>query len=96
MAKQPLSFDQLPTLIYELSEKVDTLSAQLQSLRETGTIAHSGEEPALDTDQAATVLGIAKQTLYQRIKDIPHTRRFGRLYFFRSELLAYLKGDEPA
>jgi predicted DNA-binding transcriptional regulator AlpA len=97
MAKQPITFDQLPTLVVELSDKVDNLTRLLQTIQETGAITHVGDEPAIDIDLAASVLGIAKQTIYQRIKDLPHKRRFGRLYFFRSELLDYLrKGDVAA
>jgi predicted DNA-binding transcriptional regulator AlpA len=45
----------------------------------------------LNLKEAADFLGLAEQTLYQRVKKVPHTKRFGRLYFFEDELLDYLK-----
>ena len=52
------------------------------------------EETPLTVSQAADFLGIAPQTVYQRIKDLPHKKRFGRLYFFRSQLTEYLNAGE--
>jgi excisionase family DNA binding protein len=52
------------------------------------------EEKPLNVGQAAEYLGISEQTVYQNIKKIPHKKRFGRLYFFRSELLQYLESGK--
>jgi predicted DNA-binding transcriptional regulator AlpA len=40
--------------------------------------------------QAAKFLNISEQTIYQNIQKIPHSKRFGKLYFLRSELEVYL------
>jgi hypothetical protein len=51
----------------------------------------------VSTEKAAKMFGIAKQTIYQNIRKIPHTKRFGRLYFYPSQLRAYLEnGTEVA
>jgi hypothetical protein len=52
------------------------------------------EEIPLNVEAAAKLLGISKQTVYQNIERIPHKKRFGKLYFFRNELLAFLKDGE--
>ena len=44
----------------------------------------------LNIKQASEFLGVADQTIYQNIKKIPHSKRFGKLYFLRSELEQYL------
>ena len=49
------------------------------------------EEKPLNVGQAAEYLGISEQTVYQNIKKIPHKKRFGRLYFLKSELVVYLQ-----
>lgn len=63
----------------------------LQHLRSTrtGPVATTDETP-LNVQQAADFLGIAPQTIYQRIKDLPSRKRFGRHYFYPSELRAFL------
>lgn len=47
----------------------------------------------MNIDQAAEFLGLKKATLYVKVSrnEIPNTHRNGRLYFFRDELLSYLK-----
>lgn len=62
----------------------------LQLLRSTATNPAITNETPLSVKQAADFLGIAPQTIYQRIKDIPHTKRFGRLYFYTADLRTYL------
>ncbi len=47
----------------------------------------------LSLSEAAEFLGVSDQTIYQNIKKLPHRKKFGRLYFFTSELLAYLDGN---
>ncbi|MBO0938700.1 helix-turn-helix domain-containing protein [Fibrella sp. HMF5335] len=49
------------------------------------------EEKPLNVAKAAEFLDISEQTVYQNIKKIPHRKRFGRLYFLKSELIAYLE-----
>lgn len=69
-------------------------SEALQILRSTPSRTISTEELPVTTDEAARQFGIAKQTLYQNAKKIKHTKRFGRLYFYPSDLRAYLNAGE--
>lgn len=48
-------------------------------------------EGFIGVEEAAQFLDIAHQTIYQNIRKIPHTKKFGRLYFKRSELINYLE-----
>lgn len=50
----------------------------------------------LSLKEAAQFLHVAEQTMYQNIKHIPHQKRFGKLYFKRSELEAYLEEGRVA
>lgn len=62
----------------------------LQLLSSIATGPATTDETPVSTDEAAKRFGIAKQTLYQNAKKIKHTKRFGRLYFYPSDLRAYL------
>ena len=68
----------------------------LQLLRSTTTSPTIADEDPVSTDEAAKRFGIAKQTLYQNARKIKHTKRFGRLYFFPSDIRAYLTTREGA
>lgn len=63
----------------------------LQLLRSAAPSPASIDESPLSVQQAAEFLDISKQTVYQNIDKIPHKKRFGRLYFLKSELVAYLE-----
>ena len=91
MQKAPLTFDQLPGYVYELGLKVDQLLIRLNEQPVTTTL---DDTAPLNVKQAAELLNIAPQTVYQRIKRIPHTKRFGKLYFNRRELLDYLNNGK--
>ena len=53
-------------------------------------------EVPVSTDEAAKLFGIAKQTLYQNARKVKHTKRFGRLYFYPSDLREYLNAGKGA
>lgn len=75
--------------LYERLSKIENLLSEIQR---AGT-----NEPPLVVDQpmsikeAAKFLSISTQTIYQNISKIPHRKRFGKLYFFRDELMSYLE-----
>ena len=48
----------------------------------------------LTVDEAAKFLKVARQTIYQNVKRLPHIKRFGKLYFKVSELVAYLEAGQ--
>ncbi len=81
-----------------IARELELIKAQqaetLQLLRSTATIPAYADENPVSTDEAAKRFGIAKQTLYQNAKKIKHTKRFGRLYFYPSDIRAYLDGGK--
>jgi len=58
-----------------------------------GQIQKSAEDDLLNVDQAAVVVHLKKQTVYQlcTAKKIPHYKRNKRLYFKKSELLSWIE-----
>lgn len=78
-----------------LARELEIIKAQqaevLQLLRSTATSSTAtADEKPISTDEAAKLFGIAKQTLYQNVRKIKHTKRFGRLFFYPSDLREYL------
>ena len=62
---------------------------------------HSEASPAdrlMSVDDASRFLGIAKQTLYQRVSNrtIPHSKKGKRLYFRQSELERWISEGRKA
>lgn len=81
------------------AQRLDKIEAQqaetLQLLRSKVTTPTTTDEEPVSTDKAAKLFGIAKQTLYQNARKIKHTKHFGRLYWYPSDLRAYLNAGEP-
>jgi len=73
-----LIYDQLSAL----NDKVDNL------------IHNPENEPVelpINAIEASKLLGIAKGTLHNNISKYPHHKKRGKLYFFKSELIEYIR-----
>lgn len=81
-------FAEISATLHEIKSEVAALRATMPTTQPV----NPDEEKPLNVEQAADFLGVAPQTVYQNIKRIPHRKRFGKLYFFRSELIAFLEG----
>ena len=71
--------------IYEAPKSASKQEAPIQ-------FEHAGDA-ILRTKEAAKLLGISVQTIYKNSWKIPHMKRFGKLYFKKSELIAYLENN---
>lgn len=60
------------------------------------TVAIASQPPTgkryLNAKEAAELLGISLQTLYQNIDKIPNRKKHGKLHFVETELIAYVEG----
>lgn len=88
MDKQHLSFEQLPSVVAEILDRVCFIQMKLD---EAQTPDASPPE-ILNADGAADLLKVAKPTLYNLVskRKIPHLKSGKRLLFYRSELLEHL------
>lgn len=92
MESKPISFDQLPTAIYELGRKVDDLAVWLKA-------AASQQHPAPDRWFSIEELSEylpgkpAVTTLYGRVqrREIPFVRNGKRLVFRQSDIDSWLQ-----
>ena len=86
---QTITFEQLPQAVSELHEKLSNIE---QLLRE-------GSQQSPPEDELLTILGASKflklstQTVYGKVSrnEIPVNKQGKRLYFYRSELVDWIK-----
>ena len=75
---------------------IEALTLEVLELLSSSSISPPPADDYLSLKEAAEFLSVAPQTMYQNIKRIPHQKRFGKLYFKRSELVAYLENGATA
>jgi len=86
-----LKFEQLPSAVSELLEKLDVIEGLLRN--------QSSQEPLtplcqfLTVREAAKYLNLAVPTVYSLVNrgELPYMKRSKRLYFLREELIEYIK-----
>lgn len=84
-----IDFEKLQEDVLTTRQMVQTL---LERLNQQSPPTLPDNEAPLGVQQAASFLNVSRQTVYQNIAKIPHRKRHGRLYFFKTELAAYLNG----
>lgn len=79
-----LSPDELKSLIAE--------GVQLALGNALQSVEPEAEKP-ISIHEAANLTGLAKQTLYQSL-DVPKHKQGGKLFFFESEIIAWIKSGK--
>lgn len=74
------------------------LQATFDLLAQRLNVVSNAPERPITMEEAAKILMMAPQTIYHNIDKIPHHKRNGRLYFFESELIDYIRtgSEKPA
>ncbi|MBC3784951.1 helix-turn-helix domain-containing protein [Spirosoma utsteinense] len=94
MQTQPISFDQLPSAVYELSRKVDHLTLLLSQSRKIPEIPPQSQD-LLTIKQASEHVNLAVPTIYALVgrRGIPFMKKDGirKLYFSREELTKWVQ-----
>ena len=86
--EQKITFDGLPMAISSLAEEVKQIKALIL---ESST--NDGADSVLTIDETSEFLHVQKQTLYKYVSKgiIPHHKKGGRNYFFKNELIDWIK-----
>ena len=89
---QKLTFEQLPSAISQLFEKVLKIEELLHQKQETGEHQKTDDE-LLTVEQAAVFLNLKKSSIYSKVSrnELPVMKRSKKLYFSKLELMQYLK-----
>ncbi len=84
-----LSFDQLPNVVAELQRGQNEILALLSN--------KAKPQPEIETpinlNEVSKITGLTKPTLYGYVQrnEIPHNKKGNRLYFFKSEIIDWIK-----
>lgn len=89
--EQNLTFDQLPKAVTMLTKEVSELKRLLIEKQEQPTT--DPPEQLLTIQEAAEFLSLTVPTMYSKVSkgEISVMKRSKRLYFFRTELMEYVK-----
>lgn len=87
-----LTFDQLPSEVARQGKMLDKIIDILSS-NEHSFVSVEFEDRLLVFNEACQYLNLSKPTVYRKVsnREIPHIKRGRKLYFYVSELNAYLK-----
>jgi len=91
-----ITFDDLPEAIVFLTNEVSELKTLLLEKKESP--CSEEKEQMLNTQEAAEFLDLSVPTIYSKVsrKEIPFSKRSGRLYFSSTELREYIKGGKES
>ena len=82
------TFDSLPNMVYELKEKMDYFTSIVESLKPV-----KEQNKLLTIEEAAELLDLKVSTIYSKVNknELPFMKKGKKLYFFKNELLSYVK-----
>lgn len=83
-------FEDLPNIIGELFVKIENIEKLLQEIKLNNNVA---EDEILTVSDAAKLLKLSVATVYTKVcrNEIPANKQGKRLYFYRKELLDWIK-----
>ena len=86
--KKTLSFEQLPELIQNLVERIESLEKTVREKQQLQPL----EGELMSVEDVCKMLGKSKSAIYRavRIQDIPYIRQGNRLYFDRPTIKKWL------
>ena len=86
-----LSFEQLPDEVARQGKMLDKI-IDILSNNDKYIVSEQVQDKLLVFDEACHYLNLSKPTVYRKVsnREIPHIKRGRKLYFYVSELNAYL------
>lgn len=86
---EPLTFDQLPQAVSQIYNKLEIIEKLL--LEKKQPQPESDEQ--MTVEQAARFLNLSVSTIYSKVcrSEIPVNKQGKRLYFYKSELAAWIR-----
>jgi excisionase family DNA binding protein len=87
---KPYKFEDLPDIIGELLIKIERIEKLLQENKVNTVSSH---DELLTISEAAILLKLSVATIYSKVcrNEIPANKQGKRLYFYRGELLNWIK-----
>ncbi|WP_026730723.1 helix-turn-helix domain-containing protein [Flavobacterium denitrificans] len=87
---KPYKFEDLPDIIGKLLTRIDSIEKLLQENKVNSVAA---DDDLLTISEAAKLLKLSVATIYTKVckNEIPANKQGKRLYFYRGELLNWIK-----
>ena len=88
MQEKVLAFEQLPELIKNLAERVESLEKVMQEYKPKPAL----EDELMSVDDVCKLLGKSKSAIYRSVREqaMPFIRQGNRLYFDRATIKTWL------
>ena len=86
---KPFTFDQIPIMMNKLHDKLEHLEKLILRISTT----EENKNELLNVDQASKLLNLSVATIYSKVcrKEIPVNKKGKRIYFYRHELMKWIK-----
>ncbi len=86
---KPFTFDQIPIMMKMLYDKLE----HLEKLIETISPVEENQDELLNVQETSKLLNLSVSTIYSKVcrGEIPFNKKGKRIYFFRHELMKWIK-----
>lgn len=86
---KPFTFDQIPIMMNKLHDKLEHLEKLILRISTT----EENKNELLNVEQASKILNLSVATIYSKVcrKEIPVNKKGKRIYFYRHELMKWIK-----
>ncbi|SCY76060.1 transcriptional regulator, AlpA family [Flavobacterium anhuiense] len=86
---KPFTFDQIPTMMKKLHDRLDHLERLIIKI----SFKEENKNELLNIDEASKLLNLSVPTIYSKVskREIPVNKQGKRLYFYRHELMKWIK-----
>jgi excisionase family DNA binding protein len=83
------TFDQIPTMMKKLYDKLDHLEKLIERISPTG----ENQDELLNIEEASKLLNLSVSTIYSKVckREVPVNKQGKRIYFYRHELMKWIK-----
>ena len=86
---KPFTFDQIPVMMNKIHDKLEHLEKLILRISNV----EENKEEILNIQEASKLLDLSVSTIYSKVckKEIPVNKQGKRIYFYRHELMKWIK-----
>lgn len=86
---KPFTFDQIPIMMKKLYDKLEHLEKLIERISPT----RENQDDLLSIQETSKLLNLSVSTIYSKVckREIPFNKQGKRIYFYRHELMKWIK-----
>lgn len=86
---KPFTFDQIPIMMKKLYNKLEHLEKLIERISPT----RENQDELLNIQETSELLNLSVSTIYSKVckREIPFNKQGKRIYFYRHELMKWIK-----